>query len=122
MARKTVKKKKPSVKRVKRAATSIVAPDVEFDLMLQSITELYPNDPTTPGLAISWLPQSRTFYASVHRFHAKHGDSPYVMFKAYGPTAFHCMRELLDKWSRHINPPMNATQSLRSLRGATKTH
>jgi hypothetical protein len=125
MARKTVKKKKPVAKRrAKRVAvaTPIVAPSIEFDLMLQSITELYPNDPTNPGLAIAWLPSSRTFYASVHRFRGRMGNEPYTVFKGYGPTAFHCMRELLDKWSRHINPPMNATQTLRGLRGATKTH
>jgi hypothetical protein len=120
MPRTTVSsKKKPTRKYVRKskaiALQTVFTPDVQLDLTLKSITELYPTDPTMPGMSLAWLPDKQLYYASIVRFRENYGGSRQVIYKAYGPSIFTCILQMLEAWRNHIKPKTNATDTLRNL-------
>lgn len=105
--------RKPGRKPVVKQPTPRASLIGQFELMLQSITETYPNDPTTPGVSLAWLPDKQHFYGSIVRFNGTLAANRYVVFKATGENPVVVLQALIDAWLKHIAPvTRNATEAL----------
>lgn len=89
----------------------------EFELVLQSITETFPSDPTTPGISLAWLPNKQEFYGSIVRFRGYNAENRYAVYKAQGANPVMVLQALIDAWLKHVAPPSrNATERLLKIR------
>jgi hypothetical protein len=120
----TKKKAKAKVKRkyVRKAVTAhkamhvFLTPDVQLDLTLKSIAEMFPNDPSGPGISLAWIAKTQEYYASITRFRQGYGEGRYVIHRARGRSIFACLNDLMNQWKSFIKPQQNATDMLRKLR------
>jgi hypothetical protein len=87
----------------------------KLELLLKSIVERFPNDPTAPGLAIAWLPDEKQFYISIRRFGGPFGAQPRVFIAVRNPTLLEAMTELVAKYKAEINQ-RSATEEFLRLR------
>lgn len=89
---------------------------LDLDLMARSLQEFYPNDPSCPGITISYLPGMKQYYASVVRFREQYGKNSYAIFNSRQDTIIGCLEELKKIWLNKIQPTKNATEELLSRR------
>lgn len=87
------------MKRTKRsvAATATLA---TLETFLKALPEAYPNDRTTPGLSVAFLPQTSMFYASVVRYDGYGGQGKTVLAKNQGDTLQEALSGLAKVWVR----------------------
>lgn len=104
--------KKATTRRTTRKS-KIETPN-KLELLLQSIVELFPNDPTTPGVSLAWLPRESCFYISITRFHKSYAENRYTIFKWKGDRLATGFTELAKFWKRQINST-NATEQLKKV-------
>lgn len=89
----------------------------EFELMLQSIVETFPGDPTTPGVSLAWLPDKQKFYGSITRFHRGMAEDRYTVYTHMADSPIEVLSALIEAWKRHVAPPSKkATERLLKFR------
>jgi hypothetical protein len=93
-----------------------LTPDVQLDLTLKSVAEIFPNDPSGPGISLAWIAKDNEYYASIVRFRQGYGEGRYVIHRARGTSIFACLASLMDQWQVFIKPVTNATDTLRKIR------
>lgn len=85
--------------------------EIYIDLMKQ-LQRRFANDPTSPGVLLSQLPDGR-YYAALHRFRKRYGKDRMVFMKAFGSTPRKVIRDLRrqfaqwEKHSRKVGPKHN---------------
>jgi hypothetical protein len=87
--------KKPRTKAMPRARATPKA--AKLELLLKSITEHYPKDPSAPGLAIAALPGGK-FYVAIRRFKGYGGTQPEVVDSTSADTLLEAMNKISDNW------------------------
>ena len=105
--KKTIKTKTSRIPRTPKAH--------KLELLLKSIVERFPNDPTAPGLAIAWLPDEKQFYISIRRFGGPFGAQPRVFIAVRNSTLLDAMTELVAKYRAEVNQ-RSATEEFLRLR------
>lgn len=112
MPMKSVKRGRP-----KGSKNKIKVNDVNpFDLLLRSLTEQYPDDPTIPGVSLAYIPRLKQFYGSIVRFRSTFAKDRYVILKAFGDDSVEVLSDLLTQWREHITLPTTvATDQLREM-------
>jgi hypothetical protein len=110
IARENAAKKRSAAK--KAAAPKRTAKLNRVELLLQSITEKFPTDPTGPGVSLAWLADRKVFYASIVRFGERYAGSRRVVYSFESPSAFDALGRLLAAWENYVKPPTRATEEL----------
>jgi hypothetical protein len=68
-----------------------------FETFLKALKEVYPSDPTSPGLVISILSDGQ-YYLSIRRYTEKFGGGQYVVMARKSPDLVEAYDLLLDSW------------------------
>jgi hypothetical protein len=109
----------PAIKKPKkRVAAKKAAPKPEkhepneLELLLKSIVEEFPNDPTGPGVSLAWLDNEKVFYCSIVRFGDKYANNRRVVYAYRSPYIFDAMARLLEAWKVYTRPARSATEQL----------
>lgn len=89
------KAKKQAKKKVGRPRKVRTPKADKFELFLKSIAERFPDDPTAPGIALAWLPNTSQFYVALRRFKYAGGQGSIVYLKAYEPKLIDAMNEVV---------------------------
>ena len=87
----------------------------KVDLIVRSISEFYPNDPTSAGIAIAYLRSKQCFYGSIRRFRGQYGEDPYIVYKTYQSSVSNVLEDLLIFWKSQIVVEQSATEHLRKM-------
>lgn len=98
--------KKKVMKRAKKTYSTLQ----KLDSFVRSLQEFYPNDPSCPGIIISYLPGLQQYYASAVRFSAMYGKNSYSIFNIKANTLEECYIQLMEIWKNKIKPSKNATE------------
>jgi hypothetical protein len=53
---------------------------------LRAVAAKFPDDPTAPGVVLSYIAEKGMYYGSVVRFSARFGQGKFVAASAEGPT------------------------------------
>ena len=85
---------------------------LDLDLFTRSLQEFYPNEPSCPGITISYLPGMQQYYASVVRFREMYGKNSYAIFNTRQDTIVECLTELKKMWLNKIQPLKSASEEL----------
>jgi hypothetical protein len=85
---------------------------LKMDIFVHSLQEQYPNDPSCPGITISYLPGLRMYYASIVRFSQIYGKGSYAIANTKADTIEETLAQLLDMWLSRIAPSKDATEQL----------
>ncbi len=80
-----------------------------LSLALQSIAELYPRDPSGPGVCLAYLPREGQYYASLLRYDGAMGQGKQVLLSVKEETLEAAITELVTGWVSRTQ----ATQTLR---------
>lgn len=64
-----------------------------LDMMLQTLTEQFPDDPWAPNITFSWLPQGY-IYGSIGRYSAAKHEARQVLYKTTGPDVESVLKSL----------------------------
>lgn len=65
-------------------------------LLLQALPELYPTDPSKPGVVLSYLGPDR-YYASIARYEESHGRHKKILHHSTGATVEEAVQTLAGK-------------------------
>lgn len=68
---------------------------IELMSLIRAVVDKYPDDPCTPSVTLSWLPDRQEWYASVVRYHERFGMGKQVVTKVSAPTFEACVQQLL---------------------------
>lgn len=85
---------------------------LDLDLLVRSLQEFYPNEPSCPGITVSYLPGMKQYYASIVRYREQYGKNSYAIFNTRQDTIIECLEELKKIWLNKIQPTKNATEEL----------
>lgn len=98
MARKQTKRSRTNVVALKEEIARLKGIQETLRLALQSVTELYPRDPSAPGMCLAWLPDTKLFYASLLRYDGAHGTGKQVLLSVQEETLEGSITELVSGW------------------------
>lgn len=85
----------------------------KLDLLVRSIVEEFPNDPTFPKLGFSFLPNCNQFYISIIRYKDTFGRGGYVVLKAQTDSFEEGLELILSSWKRRLQPVVSASSLIR---------
>ena len=107
--------RKTKTRRATRTAKSALpaSPISKSDRMgvfLRAISERFPDDPSCPGLVISYVGNAtsggwnlfRPYYASIVRYAKGGGHGKYVVVSAQGASVLETLNSLRREWDRHV--------------------
>lgn len=89
--------RKPSKKLIASAKEEKDNTLTTLELFLRTLSELYPKDPSAPGLVLSFLP-SGMFYASVARYDETNGRHKQILLQNQEPTLKQTIEDLAMRW------------------------
>ena len=80
-------------------------------LLVRSVIEFYQNDPSVPGVVISWLPGMRMYYVSITRYKGGFGTVPQAICNAKSESLLEALNSIVEQWRNKITPSNNATEA-----------
>lgn len=83
------------------------------ETFLEAVTAAYPEDPSTPGIVVSFLGRERGYYVSLVRYSDPGGDGKRVMLRATRPSLDAALTECARKWFVKYAPAEAAIRSLK---------
>lgn len=101
-----------ATKPVKRTAPKSLA-----ETLLEAVTAAYPEDPSKPGLVVSYL-GAEGYYCSVSRYTETFGRGRILVAKATKPTLSEALEDVARTWFAAYAP---AEPAIRALRRALET-
>ena len=75
----------------------MVKPRFSQDLLLRAIAANWPEDKSTAGLTLAWLPDKQCFYGAIVRYEGYQGANKQVVYKATGKTVRTVTKQLAKK-------------------------
>lgn len=70
----------------------------DLETILKGIAELYPVDPSAPGVVQAWIRQRKEFYASIVRYNEVHGGGKQILAAAYADTPEAALALAIANW------------------------
>lgn len=110
MAAKIIKKRKRSLTR-KTKLQLLTGTDPVIPLLIKSICEYYPNDPSMPGVLVSYLPGMQMYYVSLVRYREIYGKNPYSVMNVKNENLIDALNEFVQTWKNKIQPSKQAIES-----------
>ncbi len=107
--RKVKTHRKQSLKR-KSQPQLLSGTDPLIQLLIRSICEKYPNDPSMPGIVLSWLPGMKMYYVSITRYAALYGNGAKSICSAKSESLINALNKVVTLWRNKVSPQANQTE------------
>lgn len=83
--------------------------DPILELLIRSICEFYPNDPSMPQVEITYLPGLQMYWVGVRRFKEVFGKAPFTVMSVKNESLVEALNEFSRLWRNKLQPKYNTT-------------